>query len=105
MTEQTLLAEARRADGQRSAAADELGAAGDLTGVTLSAGALGALCDLLTLANAQRDGTEDTGEATDPVRRLRLTVGPNAGRDAVITTTAGTLTLRDSAVKITTNFR
>lgn len=100
MTEQTLLAEARQADEHRTAAATELAAARDFGGVTLSPGALTALCDLLTLAMAQRETTGDDGEAVDPVRNLRLTITPEPGRHTTIRTAAGTLTVRDSAVHV-----
>lgn len=100
MTEQTLLAEARQADEHRTAAAAELAAADDLAEVTLSPGALDALCELLTLAMAQREGTEDGGEATDQVRGLRLTITPEPGRDTLIRTAGGTLTVRNAAVQV-----
>lgn len=101
MTEQTLLADARRADGRRMAAAAELTEAGDLGEVTLSPAALGALCELLTLAMAQREGADDGGEATDPVRGLHLSITPEPGRDTTIRTEGGTLTVRGSSVQIT----
>ncbi|MGM1058876.1 DUF2397 domain-containing protein [Saccharothrix sp. Mg75] len=99
MTEQSLLAEAREADERRAASVAELSAAAPrLATTTLSGGALGVLCELLTLAMAQRDGADDAGSATDPVRGLKVTVAPAEGRSARITSTAGTLTLHDTAL-------
>ncbi|RZS44174.1 uncharacterized protein (TIGR02677 family) [Herbihabitans rhizosphaerae] len=101
MTEQGLLAEAREADARRTAAADELAAASEnLDGATLSGEALGALCELLTLAMAQREGVTEPGAATDQVRGLQLSLTPEEGRTTVIRSSAGTLTLRDTAVDI-----
>jgi uncharacterized protein (TIGR02677 family) len=98
---ETLLAQARQADERRKAAARELaGAALDLDNTTLSADALGALCELLTLAMAQRESTADPGEAADPVRGLKLTVTPSAGHTTRIRSAAGTLTLTDTALAV-----
>jgi uncharacterized protein (TIGR02677 family) len=98
---EALLAEARRADERRRAAAAELArAANDLEHATLSAGALDVLCELLTLAMAQREHTSDVGEAADPVRGLRLTVTPEAGRTTRIRTASGTLTLSNTALAV-----
>ncbi|MEU5693758.1 DUF2397 domain-containing protein [Actinosynnema sp. NPDC020468] len=99
MTEQSLLAQAREADERRAASVAELAAAApNLDTTTLSGEALGVLCELLTLAMAQRDGTRDPGSATDPVRGLRVTVEHSAGRHTRITSAAGTLTLHDSTL-------
>ncbi|MFT7840842.1 DUF2397 domain-containing protein [Saccharothrix sp. BKS2] len=99
MTEQSLLAEAREADERRAASVAELaGAAPALATTTLSGEALGVLCELLTLAMAQRDTADDPGSATDPVRGLRVTVSPAAGRVTRIRSAAGTLTLHGSAL-------
>ncbi|MFE2751360.1 DUF2397 domain-containing protein [Actinosynnema sp. NPDC059335] len=99
MTEQSLLAEAREADERRAASVAELAAAAPrLAETTLSGEALGVLCELLTLAMAQRDKATDAGSATDPVRGLRVTVAHEAGRHTTIRSAAGTLTLHDSTV-------
>jgi acyl transferase domain-containing protein len=98
---ESLLAAARRADQRRRAAAAELvAAAGDLERATLSPDALSALCELLTLAMARREHTADAGEAADPVRGLRLTVTPAAGRTTTIRSAAGTLTLNDTTISL-----
>ncbi|GAA1306838.1 DUF2397 domain-containing protein [Saccharothrix xinjiangensis] len=99
MTEQSLLAEARDADERRAASVAELAAAAPaLATATLSGEALGVLCELLTLAMAQRDTAAEPGSATDPVRGLRVTVSPAAGQVTRIRSAAGTLTLHDSAL-------
>ena len=102
MTEQALLAEAREQNRRRGAAVAELAGAGDRIGEReLSGDALSVLCELLTLAMAERDGeTADTGSAVDPVHELRVTVRSEPGRDTVISSAAGTLTLRDSALDV-----
>lgn len=98
---ESLLVAAREADRRRRAAADELAAAApDLERATLSHDALGALCELLTLAMAQREHTKDSGAAADPVRGLKLTVTPTAGRTTKIRTAGGTLTLADTALHL-----
>jgi uncharacterized protein (TIGR02677 family) len=102
ITEQGLLAQAREADERREAASAELAsAASNLDSVTLSGAALGAFCELLTLAMAQREGSDDAGTATDQVRGLTLTLTPKSGRTTRIRSTSGTLTLRDTVVDIT----
>lgn len=99
---ESLLVEARRAEERRTAAAAELvAAAGDLEHTTLSADALRVLCDLLTLAMACREQPADVGEATDPVRGVRVTVTPSAGHTTRIRGAAGTLTLRDTTLAVT----
>ncbi|SDC98044.1 DUF2397 domain-containing protein [Actinokineospora iranica] len=101
ITEQGLLAQAREADERREAASAELAAAStNLAEVTLSGEALGALCELLTLAMAQREGAADPGTATDQVRGLSLTLTPEPGRMTRIRSSSGTLTLRDTALGI-----
>jgi hypothetical protein len=98
---ESLLAEARRADQSRRAAAAELAAAADdLERTELSPDALAALCELLTLAMAQREHTRDSGAAADPVRGLRLTVTPTVGHTTRIRSAAGTLTLTDTALTL-----
>ncbi|WP_235925974.1 DUF2397 domain-containing protein [Actinokineospora pegani] len=102
ITEQGLLAAAREADEEREAASAELAeAAEDLDSAVLSATALSALCELLTLAMAQREGADDPGSATDQVRGLTLRLTPSAGRTTNIRSRTGTLTLRDTVVDIT----
>lgn len=99
MTEQSLLAQAREADERRAASVAELAAAAPrLADTTLSGEALGVLCELLTLAMAQRDTAADPGSATDPVRGLRVTIAPARGRTTRIRSEAGTLTLHDSTL-------
>ncbi|MEU4807305.1 DUF2397 domain-containing protein [Actinosynnema sp. NPDC023587] len=99
MTEQSLLAEARDADERRAASVAELAAAAPHLATTrLSGEALGVLCELLTLAMAQRDTAADPGSATDPVRGLRVTVAHEAGRSTRVHSRAGTLTLHDSTL-------
>ncbi|MGH3859945.1 DUF2397 family protein, partial [Actinokineospora sp.] len=101
ITEQGLLAQAREADERRESASAELAAAAtDLDNVTLSGEALGAFCELLTLAMAQREDADDPGAATDQVRGLTLTLTPESGRTTTIRSTSGTLTLRDTVVGI-----
>ncbi|WP_306463148.1 DUF2397 domain-containing protein [Solihabitans fulvus] len=101
MTEQSLLAEAREVDERRAAAINELsGAASSLAETTLSQDALGVLCELLTMAMAQRERADDTGSAADPVRGLRVTVRHAAGSATRITTSGGTLTLHDSTLAL-----
>ncbi|MCI2420819.1 TIGR02677 family protein [Saccharopolyspora sp. K220] len=101
MTEETLLAQARQADERRSAAVAELAEASSrLAEQRLSTDALGVLCELLTLAMAQRDGSDDPGTALDPVHRLRVTVHPEPGRETRISSAAGTLTLRDTVLEV-----
>ncbi|WP_344131520.1 TIGR02677 family protein [Saccharopolyspora halophila] len=99
MTEETLLQEAREADQQRSAAVAELAGA-RIGEQRLSPEALSVLCELLTLAMAQRDGSDDVGSALDPVHRLRVTVRPEPGRETRISSAAGELTLRDTALEL-----
>ncbi|WP_424184451.1 DUF2397 domain-containing protein [Actinokineospora sp. G85] len=102
ITEQGLLAAAREAEEQREAASAELAeAAKDLDSAVLSATALSALCELLTLAMAQREGAGDPGSATDQVRGLTLRLTPSTGRTTNIRSEAGTLTLRDTVLDIT----
>lgn len=97
-----LLAEARVADARHADALAELAAAqGRLDQVTLSPGALGTLCGLLTDAMAQRERASDPGESGDPVGGLRLTIRQEAGRTQRIHTTGGVLELRDTAVEVT----
>ncbi|MGX7825090.1 DUF2397 domain-containing protein [Actinokineospora sp. 24-640] len=101
ITEQSLLAQARAADERREAASAELAAAAaDIEAAVLSRQALGALCELLTLAMAQRESAQDEGEATDQVRGLTLTVTPAPGRVTRIRSDGGALTLRDTALAI-----
>jgi len=104
ITEQGLLAAARAADERREAAAAELAAAAahpdGIDSAVLSAPALRALCELLTLAMAQREGAADPGSATDQVRGLTLRLTPVRGRTTNIRSESGTLTLRDTAVDI-----
>lgn len=98
---ETLLSQARQADRRRRAAAAELvAAAPDLERATLSDDALSALCELLTLAMAQRDHPRDTGAAADPVRGLTLTVTPTVGHTTRIHSAGGTLTLADTALTL-----
>ncbi|TWF94252.1 TIGR02677 family protein [Saccharopolyspora dendranthemae] len=101
MTEETLLQQARQADQQRSAAVAELAEAGaDVGARTLSQDALDVLCELLTLAMAQRDGSDDQGSALDPVHRLRVTIRPEPGQDTRISSASGELTLRDTVLEL-----
>lgn len=101
MTEETLLAHARQEDQRRSAAVAELAAASQsMADTTLSSDALNVLCELLTLAMAQRDGADGPGSTLDPVHRLRVTIRPEQGRNTEISSESGTLTLRDAAVEI-----
>jgi uncharacterized protein (TIGR02677 family) len=98
---ESLLAQARYADQRRRAAAAELAAAaGDLERAELSQDALAALCELLTLAMAQREHTRDSGAAADPVRGLKLTVTPTVGHTTRIRSATGTLTLTDTALRL-----
>ncbi|MFC7341973.1 DUF2397 domain-containing protein [Saccharopolyspora griseoalba] len=99
MTEETLLQEAREADQQRSAAVAELANA-RVDEQELSPEALGVLCELLTLAMTQRDGSDDVGSALDPVHRLRVTIRPEPGRETRITSASGELTLRDTVLEL-----
>jgi len=99
ITEQSLLAEARQADERRAADVAELAAAAPNLGqTTLSAGALGVLCELLTLAMAQRESTRDAGSAEDQVRGLTVRVEYAEGVTTQVRSAGGTLTLRDSTL-------
>ncbi|WNV82518.1 DUF2397 domain-containing protein [Umezawaea sp. Da 62-37] len=101
ITEQSLLAQAREADEQRAASVAELAAAAPRLGsTTLSGDALGVLCELLTLAMAQRESAADSGSAADPVRGLRVTVDHALGETTKITSKAGTLTLHDARLAL-----
>ncbi|MGW1678912.1 TIGR02677 family protein [Saccharopolyspora sp. NPDC002376] len=101
MTEETLLAQAREADQKRSAAVAELASAGTrLAEQQLSSDALGVLCELLTLAMAQREGSDEQGTALDPVHRLRVTVRPVEGQHTEITSASGVLVLRDTVLEL-----
>ena len=101
MTEETLLAEAREEDARRGAAVAELAAAGGALAETrLSGEALGVLCELLTLAMAQRESSEDPGTALDPVHRLRVTIRPEPGTDTRIRSTSGSLTLTGAVLEL-----
>ncbi|MGW0892828.1 TIGR02677 family protein [Saccharopolyspora sp. NPDC002578] len=101
MTEESLLAEAREEDARRGAAVAELASAGDrLADTRLSGEALSVLCELLTLAMAQRDSSDDPGSALDPVHRLRVTIRPEAGTHTRISSSAGTLTLTDAVLDV-----
>ena len=129
MTEESLLAEAREQDRRRGAAVAELAAAGpEVGGTRFSPDALSVLCELLTLAMAQRedappergpadgapqDPAEGTsseaipgaeagfpGTALDPVHDLRVTVRHRPGERTEINSAAGTLTLEDTAVDL-----
>lgn len=101
MTEETLLAEAREEDRRRGEAVAELAAAGpDVTSTRLSSEALGVLCELLTLAMAQREHEGDTGSALDPVHRLRVTVRPAEGHRTRVPSAGGTLTLQDAVLEV-----
>jgi uncharacterized protein (TIGR02677 family) len=99
MTEETLLAEARQENERRGSAATELVGA-DLSRTSLSGDALGMLCELLTLAMAQREQENDTGSAFDPIHRLRVTVRHEEGQHTRIHSTSGTLTLRDAVLDV-----
>jgi uncharacterized protein (TIGR02677 family) len=102
ITEQSLLAEARQADERRAADVAELAAAAPkLAEVTLSPGALGVLCELLTMAMAQRDSTKDPGSAEDQVRGLTVRIEYAEGETTRVRSTGGTLTLRDSRLVVT----
>lgn len=102
MTEESLLADAREQSRRRGAAVAELaGARESFAERELSQDALSVLCELLTLAMAERNGDgDDAGSAVDPVHELRVTVRNEPGRDTVINTEAGALTLRDSTVDV-----
>ncbi|WP_083886056.1 DUF2397 domain-containing protein [Actinoalloteichus spitiensis] len=101
ITEQTLLAQARsQAREQEDAVAELVAAAPRLTEVPLSPPALGVLCELLTLAMAQRERDGDPGSVRDPVRGLRLTVTPDAAARTTITSTSGSLTLHGTTVSL-----
>jgi uncharacterized protein (TIGR02677 family) len=96
-----LLAEARDADARHADTIAELAAArGRLGQVTLSPGALGALCGLLTDAMAQRERATDPGESGDPVGGLTLRLRPDEGRTQTIHTTRGVLELKDTNVEV-----
>ncbi|ASO22255.1 uncharacterized protein (TIGR02677 family) [Actinoalloteichus hoggarensis] len=101
ITEQTLLAQARHDARAHQAAVDEvIAAAPDLTAARLSPAALRVVCDLLTLAMASRDSTQDASSVSDPVHGLRLTVTPMPGRHTTLTGTSGALTLHDTVVTL-----
>ena len=96
-----LLAEARDADARHADTIAELAAAhGRLGEVTLSPGALGTLCGLLTDAMAQRERATDPGESGDPVGGLTLRLRQDEGRTQTIRTTRGVLELKDTNVEV-----
>gem|GEM_PF-2987697 len=101
MTEVALRDRAREADRRRSAAFAELAAAASrLPQTRLSADALEVFCELLTLAMAAREQQTGTGSAFDPVHRVRLTVSHAPGTVTEVRSAAGSLTLQDTAVRI-----
>ena len=71
-----------------------------LTGMRGGEKVLGVLCELLTLAMAQREGPDEQGTALDPVHRLRVTVRPAEGQHTEIASAAGVLTLRDTVLEL-----
>lgn len=102
MTEEVLREQARAADAARAAAVAELSSAAPALGqARLSGEALRVLCELLTLAMAQRERDGDTGTAADPVRGLALTVVPRSGHTTTISSDSGTLTLHDTELSLT----
>ncbi|RJQ80561.1 DUF2397 family protein [Pseudonocardiaceae bacterium YIM PH 21723] len=106
MTEHTLLGQARERDAQAAAAVAELTAAsGSLGEATLSADATRVLCELLTLAMAQRDSDADSGSVADPIRGLALTLNPAPGESTKIRTAAGTLTLHNTSLAMSTEVK
>lgn len=101
ITEQSLLAEARHTDRRRAEAVTELAsAAGNLESTVLSPDALGVLCELLTMAMAQRERVEDSGATADPVRGLRVSIEHRAGHTTRIGSAGGTLTLKDTVISV-----
>ncbi|MDT0300973.1 DUF2397 domain-containing protein [Streptomonospora wellingtoniae] len=97
-----LLEEEERRRGRRSAAVGELAAArGDLAGARLSSDALEVLCELLTLAGADRDGTADQGSASDAATGLTVVLEPRPqGRVARIGSELGALELHGVDVRL-----
>lgn len=101
MTEESLLTEAREEERRRGAAISELSTTGaQPSGDGLSPDALEVLCGLLSVAMAGREHPEDTGSAVEPTHHLRVAVHPDDGSDTVIRSSAGTLTLRDTALRV-----
>ncbi len=101
MTEETLLTEARADERRRFSAISELAGVEDrLDGTRLSPDALGVLCELLSVAMAGREHSDDSGSAVEPARHLHVSVRPDTGRDTVIRSASGTLTLRDTALAV-----
>lgn len=101
MLQETLLAQAREADRQRAAAVAELSAAAPaLAQSNLSPEALEVLCELLTMAMAQRERDTDTGSAADPVHGLRLTINHVPDQVTQIATSGGVLTLHHASVQL-----
>ncbi|GAA1748283.1 DUF2397 domain-containing protein [Streptomonospora arabica] len=97
-----LLEEEERRRGRRSAAVGELAAArGDLAGARLSSDALEVLCELLTLAGADRDGPADQGSASDAATGLTVVLEPRPrGRVARIGSELGALELHGVDVRL-----
>jgi uncharacterized protein (TIGR02677 family) len=99
--EQMALTEAQEQASRREAAYAELrAAAARLEDVTLSAGALDVLYDLLRRALSQREGIDGGGEFLHTPSRLRVRVVPEAGTQCHISAAHGTLTLQDLALEV-----
>ncbi|MEH0927695.1 DUF2397 domain-containing protein [Micromonospora sp. CPCC 205558] len=99
--EQLALVEAQEQARRREAAYAELrAAAARLEEVTLSAGALDVLYDLLRRAMSHRERVDGAGEFLHTPSQLRVRVGPLAGVRCHIRAAHGTLTLHDVAVHV-----
>jgi len=99
--EQIALAEAEQQAQLREAAYAELRAASArLEAVTLTAGALDILYDLLRRALGNRDGADGTAEFVHTPSRLRVRVTTRAGCSCRIRADSGTLTLHDVRVDL-----
>ncbi|SFT52121.1 TIGR02677 family protein [Actinopolyspora lacussalsi subsp. righensis] len=101
MTERQLLDERRAEQQRRAAAVAELAAASENpAGSRFSADALEVLCELLTLAMADREDPAETRTALEPVHRLRLRIRHSPEGPTTISSVRGELTLRDTAVEL-----
>ncbi|KAB1160898.1 DUF2397 family protein [Micromonospora sp. AMSO12t] len=99
--EQLALVEAQEQARRREAAYAELrAAAARLEEVTLSAGALDVLYDLLRRAMSYRERVDGAGEFLHTPSQLRVRVGPLAGVRCRIRAAHGALTLHDVAVHV-----
>ena len=101
LEEQRILAEADEEAKALEATHAELRAAADrLTEVTLSAGALGVLYDLIRGAMGKREDAESVGEYIHATSGLSVRIGPSEGAILQLNAANGTLTMDDVELKV-----